>query len=73
MSEISLHRGMEVFGNDNARVGRVREVRGLDFLVDRMGEMDIYVPLGSVASVDGERVTINVSALDVDSQGWPSD
>jgi uncharacterized protein (TIGR02271 family) len=62
----------EVVGADGSRVGRVKEVRRDDFLVDRSGQRDVYVPLAAVADASGGRVRLAVRADAVDDQGWPN-
>jgi hypothetical protein len=70
--------GMDVLGVDGQTVGRVKEVRADDFLVDRPMARDVYVPYKFVLSVpekgdkalQGNDVLLTVSAAHVDSQGW---
>jgi hypothetical protein len=62
--------GTEVVGADGAAVGRVKEVRDADILVDRRGQRDVYVPLTAVAEATAGRVRLTVPAGDVDDQGW---
>jgi len=56
--------GMEVVGNDAKNVGKVKQVRETDFVVDRpmLLQRDINVPLSAVQSVEGNRVMLNVPA-----------
>ena len=70
--------GMDVLGRDGQRVGRVKEVRAADFLLDRPMAHDLYVPYQFVLSVpdQGEKparpteVILTVSAAQVDNQDW---
>jgi uncharacterized protein (TIGR02271 family) len=63
--------GAEVVGADGAPVGRVKEVRAADFLVDRRGQRDVYVPFAAVAEAAANRLRLTVPADAVDDQGWP--
>jgi hypothetical protein len=70
--------GMDVRGVDGESVGRVKEVRASDFLLDRPMARDLYVPYQFVLSVPdlGERparpkeVVLTVGAAQLDRQGW---
>jgi hypothetical protein len=64
--------GAEVLGADGAAVGRVKEVRDADFLVDRRGQRDVYVPFTAVAEATAGRLRLTVPADAVDDQGWPN-
>jgi uncharacterized protein (TIGR02271 family) len=64
--------GADVVGSDGERVGRVKGVRGSDFLLDRPGRRDVYVPFAAVAQVTGGRVVLAVGSHEVDEQGWPN-
>lgn len=70
--------GMRVIGVDGEEIGRVKEVRAADFLLDRPMAHDLYVPYQFVMSVpdQGENPTkptevlLTVSAAHVEDQGW---
>lgn len=62
--------GMDVFGTDGTYIGRVKDVRSNDFLVDRAMVRDVFVPFSARQSTSGGRITINVPADQVDNQGW---
>jgi hypothetical protein len=70
--------GMKVIGIDGHVVGRVKAVRGADFLLDRPMARDLYVPFQFVLSVpdQGEKpskpleVVLTVSGAHLDGQGW---
>jgi uncharacterized protein (TIGR02271 family) len=64
--------GAEVIGSDGAAVGRVKEVRDADILVDRRGQRDLYVPFAAVAEATVGRLRLTVPAEAVDDQGWPN-
>ena len=70
-SRTTLIEDMEVVGADDQPVGRVKEVRDGDFLVDRPSARDVYVPLDAVTDVASNRVRLNVQAHEVDDMGWP--
>ncbi len=59
----------EVIGSGGKIVGRVKEIREDDFLVDREMSRDIYVPYSAIASV-GEQILLNVSTHELDDQRW---
>jgi uncharacterized protein (TIGR02271 family) len=63
--------GAEVVGADGAAVGRVKEVRDGDVLVDRRGQRDVYVPFAAVAEATAGGLRLTVPADAVDDQGWP--
>lgn len=71
--------GMEVVGFDGELVGRVKQVRATDFLVDRPLARDVYIPVEVVqAIVDATastavapRVVLTVRADSVGAMGWP--
>ncbi len=66
--------GMQVVGTDAGAVGRVKEVRDSDFLVDRSLKRDVSVPFEAIVGVVNEAIVVNVAADQVDraaSQGWP--
>lgn len=70
--------GMDVIGVDGQAVGRVKEVRSSDFLLDRPLDRALYVPYQFVLSVPerGEkpvrpvRVILTVSGEQLDTQEW---
>jgi len=64
--------GAAVVGADGAAVGRVKEVRASDLLVDRRGQRDVYVPVTAVAEAAADRIRLTVPAEAVDDQGWPN-
>lgn len=66
---ISLAAGMEVVDRDGVVVGRVKEVRPDDFLLDRPLARDLYVPYSAVRST-GERAVLNLRSDEIGSQGW---
>lgn len=63
---------MDVIGSDGNDVGRVKEVRDNDFLVDRAMQRDIYIPYSAIQSIHGERIMLNIPAGQVDAMGWPT-
>jgi hypothetical protein len=74
--------GMDVVSIDGERIGKVKQVRKGDFLIDRPLARDVWVPFTSVVEA-GEHggafrrgptqpseVMLGVSAAHVDEQGW---
>jgi hypothetical protein len=64
--------GMDVVGSDANRIGQVKEVRDLDFLVDRAGQRDLYVPFNAVRDVMGDQIVLVMPSSQVENQGWAS-
>jgi hypothetical protein len=74
--------GMDVVSIDGERIGKVKEVREAEFLVDRPLAHDLWVPFTSVLEAGehggtfrrGPRqpneVMLGVSSAHVDNQGW---
>jgi hypothetical protein len=63
--------GMHVVGTDGKEVGKVKEVRDKDFLIDRPMRRDVYAPLDAIQNVTDDTVTLNVSSDRVDNMNWP--
>jgi hypothetical protein len=57
-------------GVDGERVGQVKEVRGDEFLVQRVLGRDVYVPFDACQEISETQVILKVTANMVDSQGW---
>ncbi len=66
----NVRTGMDVVGIDGEQVGRIKEVCRADFLVDRMLQRDIYVPLDAVQVVIERRIVLTVRGDRVDNRGW---
>jgi hypothetical protein len=74
--------GMEVTSIDGESVGKVKEVRANDFLLDRPLARDLYVPYSSVLAAEDyggtfrrgptepTEVVLRVSVAHLESQGW---
>jgi hypothetical protein len=74
--------GMDVVSIDGERIGKVKEVRESQFLIDRQLARDLWVPFDSVVEAgehggafrrgptQSSEVVLGVSAAHVDSQGW---
>ena len=70
--------GMRVFGSDDLELGRVKEVREHDFLLDRPVQRDVYVPLSAIRQVEinvqrlnlGAEVLLDVTSNGLDEMGW---
>jgi hypothetical protein len=71
--------GMGVRGIDGEDVGRVKEIRATDILVDRPLARDVYVPLEAIqAIIDASassayypHVVLTIRADSVGDMGWP--
>lgn len=64
-----LREGMEVVGRDGKVVGRVKELRTSDFLLDREMARDLYVPYSALQSV-GAQAMLGIQSYDLENQGW---
>jgi ferritin-like metal-binding protein YciE len=62
--------GMAVVGSDASQVGQVKEVRDADFLVDRRGRRDVFVPVDAIQEITGDRIMLNLPADQVDDMNW---
>ena len=62
--------GMAVVGSDAGQVGKVKEVRDADFLVDRRGRRDVYVPFDAIQETTGDRIMLNLPADRVEDMPW---
>jgi hypothetical protein len=74
--------GMDVTGIDGERIGKVKEVRDTEFLIDRPMAHDLWVPFQSVMAAEGHGdgfraavpnptdVVLSISAAHVEAQGW---
>lgn len=77
-----IHVGMDVVGIDGETVGKVKQVRAQDFLVDRPMARDLYVPFRFVLAaedyggtfrrgrVEATEIVLTVSGAHLDSQGF---
>lgn len=55
----TVHPGMEVVDAHGHNLGTVKEVRDMDFLLDRSLAPDVYVSFGAVQST-GDRIALNI-------------
>jgi hypothetical protein len=62
--------GLPVLGADEVHVGRLKQVRQADLLVDRALRRDVYVPFEAIADVRGEGIVLTIPADQVDSMNW---
>ena len=74
--------GMQVVSIDGQRIGRVKEVRPGDFLVDRPLARDVYVPYRFIVATPDQweqyrggppqptEIVLNVTAAHIDQQHW---
>ena len=62
----------QVFGTDGQLIGQIKEVGDTAFLVARMRQRDVYVPVEAVADVAAGRIVLNLPADQVNAMGWPS-
>jgi hypothetical protein len=62
--------GMAVLGADGVRVGRLKQIRLADVLVDRALRRDVYVPFEAIADVTSEGIVLTIPADQVDTIHW---
>jgi len=70
---------MKVRGIDGEDVGRIKEIRAADILVDRPLGRDVYVPLEAIqaimdttaSSAYDPHVVLTIRADSVSEMGWP--
>ena len=77
-----VHVGMDVMSIDGQPVGKVKEVRAEDFLLDRPLARDLWVPYSFVMATEDyggtfrrgrtepTEVVLSVSHSHLDNQGW---
>lgn len=64
-----FQKGMHVFDSEGKKVGKVKDVRESDFLLDRLLARHYYVPYNACSmSTDG--VHLNVKGSEMKDQGW---
>jgi len=61
---------MTVVGPVGEEIGRVKEVRTVDFLLDLTMRRDLYVPFSAVSDVGGGTVVLSVRGEEIGDQGW---
>ena len=66
---LELRHDMEVIGKNGKIIGRVKEIRASDFLVDREMARDVYVPMDALDSV-GAAAMLKYNDDEIDSQEW---
>ena len=64
-----MQKGMDVVGRLGDYVGRVKEIREQDFLVDRPFSRDVYVPFNSIYAVT-DQVWLRIREDDLYRQEW---
>jgi len=72
MRRQDVREGMEVCGLDDNNVGKVKTIGDDAFLVDRTMQRDVWVPFSAIQHVEGNRITLTVTADQVDQQNWPN-
>jgi hypothetical protein len=67
---------MQVIGVDGEQIGKVKQIRDNDFLLDRPMARDLFVPYQFILSVPDQwekgpnEVVLTISSAHVDSQNW---
>ena len=64
-----LTEGMTVVGPVGEEIGRVKQVRKVDFLMDLTMRRDLFVPFSAIAEIGGS-VVLNVAGDAIGDQDW---
>jgi hypothetical protein len=75
-----VDKGMTVLGVDGQTVGRVKEARASDFVLERPHAADLVVPYSAILATPdlGEKpsqpseIVLGLPAAHLDDQGWPT-
>ena len=67
--DLLINEGMEVTGSDGHYIGKVKEIREKDFLVDRKMARDVYVPFSAVAKSD-RCIILDIPSDKMDDMDW---
>jgi hypothetical protein len=76
-----LEIGMEVSSIDGQRIGKIKEIRDTEFLVDRPLARDLWIPFSAILATEDysgnfhgpmqpTQVVLSVSAAHIDAQHW---
>jgi hypothetical protein len=71
MRMTDLKAGWTVVGNDDGRLGTIREV-GQNYVLVSTGHFsqDLYVPASAIGNVEREVVHLNLALREVATMGW---
>jgi hypothetical protein len=64
-----LTEGMTVVGPVGEEIGRVKQVRKVDFLMDLTMRRDVFVPFSAISEIGGS-VVLNVAGDAIGDQDW---
>lgn len=62
--------GMDVVGCDGVAIGRLKDVRSDDMLVDRPLRRDVYVPFETIDRVTERAIVLTIPANQVETTHW---
>jgi len=62
--------GQVVLSSEGKEVGKVKEVRGSDFFLDRPVAPDIYVPYTAIDRTEADTIVLSITVAQVDDLGW---
>lgn len=65
-----VHEDMRVVGSDMSNIGRVKQVRDNDFLVDIPVQRDLYIPFDAIQNVEADQVVLNIPGHEVGDMNW---
>ncbi len=66
-----MREGMQVVGAKGKKIGTVVQVEDMDFVVQRDGNPDVFIPYSAVKQVEGNRVTLSRTVDEVAHENWP--
>lgn len=65
-----VHEDMRVVGSDMSNIGRVKQVRDNDFLVDIPVQRDLYIPFDAIQNVEADQVVLNIPGHQINDMNW---
>jgi len=67
-----IDHGWDVFGSDGDKVGDVSDVQSSYITVSKgfLFKTDMYIPVSAITAVEHDRVYLNVTKDQIESQGW---
>lgn len=69
-SRANLSEGEEVVGTMGHKLGTVKEIHKNDFVLNRPMKPDVHVPFSAIKGTSGNQIKLDVTADQVDKQGW---
>lgn len=70
VERLQIREGMLVVGADGSQIGKVKECRSTDFLVNRRLKRDVYVPFDAIQEIMDDRVVLSIPGDAVSDMPW---